>query len=138
MTDELRKRYSIKEGVRGVIVTRVDPNSPASDKRIAPGDVIVEVQQEPVTTPDAMTKRLDALMKEGKKSALLLVANAQGDVRFAQDRWNWITMPAGMLEHWVAAGEAERTRLATLPFDALLRRDFGIPGRPDLLPPGSP
>jgi hypothetical protein len=62
----------------------------------------------------------------------------QGDVRFAQDRWNWITMPAGMLEHWAAAGEAERTRLATLPFDALLRRDFGIPGRPDLLPPGSP
>ncbi len=32
----------------GVLVTRVDPNSPASDKRIAPGDVIVEVQQEPV------------------------------------------------------------------------------------------
>ena len=29
-----------------------------------------------------MTKRLDALKKEGKKSALLLVANAQGDVRF--------------------------------------------------------
>ena len=82
MTDELRKRYSIKDGVRGVLVTRVDPNSPASDKRIAPGDVIVEVQQEPVTTPDAMTKRLDALKKEGKKSALLLVANAQGDVRF--------------------------------------------------------
>ncbi|MCP8937207.1 Do family serine endopeptidase [Alsobacter sp. SYSU M60028] len=82
MSDELRKRYSIKEGVRGVLVTRVDPNSPAADKRITPGDVVVEVQQEPVSTPDAIVKRLETLKKDGKKSALLLVANAQGDVRF--------------------------------------------------------
>jgi serine protease Do len=82
MTEELRKRFSIKESVKGVIVSRVDPNSPAADKRIGIGDVIVEVQQEPVSTPDAMTKRIDALKKEGKKSALLLVSNAQGEVRF--------------------------------------------------------
>ena len=82
ITDELRKRFSIKDSVRGVVVTKVDPNSPAADKRIQAGDVIVEVQQEAVSTPDAVTKRLDALKKEGKKSALLLVANAQGDVRF--------------------------------------------------------
>ncbi|PSC05117.1 serine protease [Alsobacter soli] len=82
MNDELRRRYSIKENVKGVVVSRVDPNSPAADKRIQPGDVIVEVQQEPVTSPDAITKRIDALKKDGKKSALLLVANAQGEVRF--------------------------------------------------------
>ncbi len=62
----------------------------------------------------------------------------QGDVRFAKDRWDWITQPQGMLQNWVAAGEQERTRLAKLPFSDLLRRDFGEPGRPDLLPPGSP
>ncbi|WP_293867273.1 DegQ family serine endoprotease [uncultured Alsobacter sp.] len=82
MTEDLRKRFSIKESVKGVIVSRVDPNSPAADKRIGVGDVIVEVQQEPVGTPDAMTKRIDALKKDGKKSALLLVSNAQGEVRF--------------------------------------------------------
>lgn len=82
VTDELRKRYNIKDGVRGVVVTKVDPNSPGADKRIQPGDVIVEVQQEAVSTPDAVSKRLDAVKKDGKKSALLLVANAQGDVRF--------------------------------------------------------
>jgi len=80
--DEARKRYSIKEGVRGVVVTKVDANSAAADKRIQPGDVIVEVQQEPVANPDALTRRIDALKKEGKKSALLLVASAQGDMRF--------------------------------------------------------
>ena len=82
ITDEAKKRYSIKDSVKGVLVSRVDANSPAADKRIQAGDIIVEVQQEPVTTPDAVTKRVDALKKEGKKSALFLIANGQGDVRF--------------------------------------------------------
>jgi serine protease Do len=82
VTDELRKRYQLKDSVKGVVVTRVDPDSPAADKRIQAGDVIVEVQQEAVASPDAMAKRVDALKKEGKKSALLLVSNAQGELRF--------------------------------------------------------
>jgi serine protease Do len=82
ITDEAKRRFSIKDNVKGVLVSRVDPNSPAADKRIQVGDIIVEVQQEAVTTPDAVTKRVDALKKEGKKSALFLIANAQGDVRF--------------------------------------------------------
>ena len=82
INEDLRKRYNIKDGVRGVVVTKVDPNSPGADKRIQAGEVIVEVQQEPVSTPDAITKRLDDLKKEGRKSALLNVANAAGDTRF--------------------------------------------------------
>jgi serine protease Do len=35
-----------------------------------------------VNSAEDVTKRLDALKKEGKKSALLLVSNAQGEVRF--------------------------------------------------------
>jgi serine protease Do len=82
VTDELRQRFSLKDTVKGVVVTRVDPNSPAADKRIQPGDVIVEVGQEPVANPADVTRRVDALKKEGRKSALLLVSNAQGEVRF--------------------------------------------------------
>ncbi len=82
MTDELRKRFNIKDGLKGVVVTRVDPSSAAADKRIQPGEVIVEVGQEAVSTPADVTKRVDALKKEGRKSVLLLVANATGDVRF--------------------------------------------------------
>ncbi len=82
MTDELRRRYSIKDSVKGVVVTRVDPNSNAADKRIQPGEVVVEVGQEAVSTPADVTKRVDALKKEGRKSVLLLVAAASGDVRF--------------------------------------------------------
>ena len=82
MTDDLRKKYSIKDTVKGVVVTRVDPNSTAADKRIQPGEVIVEVGQEAVNTPADVTKRVDALKKDGRKSVLLLVASATGDVRF--------------------------------------------------------
>ena len=82
MTDEVRKRYSIKETVKGVVVTKVDPDSAAGEKRIAAGDVITEVQQEAVQAPDALVKRIAALKKEGKKSALFLVSSAQGDMRF--------------------------------------------------------
>jgi serine protease Do len=82
MNDELRKRYSLKDDLKGVVVTRVDPNSNAADKRIQAGEVIVEVGQEPVSSPADVTKRIDTLKTEGRKSALLLVANAQGEVRF--------------------------------------------------------
>ena len=82
VSDELRKRYGIKDTVKGVVVTRVDPNSAAADKRIQPGEILVEVGQESVTIPADVTRRVEALKKDGRKSALLLVANAQGEVRF--------------------------------------------------------
>lgn len=81
-SEDLRKRYSIKEGLKGVVITRVDPNSNAADRRISVGEMIVEVGQEPVESPADVTKRLEALRKEGRKSALLLVSNNQGEVRF--------------------------------------------------------
>src|SRR5205814_7565111 len=48
LTDELRKRYKIKEAVKGVVITAVEDGSVAADKRLATGDVIVEVGQEAV------------------------------------------------------------------------------------------
>jgi serine protease Do len=82
ISDELRRRYNIKDTVKGVVVTRIDPNSAAADKRIQVGDVIVEVGQEPVSNPADVTRRIEALKRDGRKSALLLVSNAQGEVRF--------------------------------------------------------
>lgn len=82
MTDELKKRFSIKDGTKGVVITKVDPNSAAADKRISAGELVVEIGQEPVNSPADVTKRIDALKKDGKKSALLLISTAQGEVRF--------------------------------------------------------
>ncbi|HWN50578.1 MAG TPA: Do family serine endopeptidase [Xanthobacteraceae bacterium] len=82
MSDDLRKRYKIKDTVKGVVITGVEAQSPAADKRLNAGDVVVEVSQEAVSDTDALQKRVDQLKKDGRKSALLLVANADGELRF--------------------------------------------------------
>jgi serine protease Do len=82
MSDELRKKHKIKEAVKGVVITAVDANSAASEKRLNVGDVIVKVTDEEVATAADVQKRIDQLKKDGKKTALLLVANTEGDVRF--------------------------------------------------------
>jgi len=82
MNDDLRKRYKIKDSVKGVIITGVDSNSPASEKRLSAGDVIVEVAQEAIGTAADLQKKIDQLKTAGRKSALLLVSNPDGELRF--------------------------------------------------------
>ena len=82
LSPTLRTKYGIKEGVTGVVVTDVADGSVADEKRVQAGDVIVEVSQEGVATPDEVNKRIEALKKDGRKSALLLLANKEGDLRF--------------------------------------------------------
>ena len=55
--------------MKGVVITGVDPNSAAAEKRLAPGMVIAEVQQEPVASAAELQARIDKLKKDGKKSA---------------------------------------------------------------------
>jgi serine protease Do len=83
LTDELRQKFAIKNSVAsGVVITDVDPDSSAAEKHVEAGDVIVEINQEPVKEPADISKKIEALKSGGKKSALLLVANGQGEVRF--------------------------------------------------------
>jgi serine protease Do len=82
LSKDLRTKYKIKESVKGVIVTGVDGNSDAAEKRLSAGDVIVEVAQEAVTNAADIKKRVDQLKKDGKKSVLLLVSNGEGELRF--------------------------------------------------------
>jgi len=82
MTDDLRKKFKIKDSVKGVVITGVDANSAAQEKRLNAGDVIVKVTDEEVANPADVQTRIDQLKKDGKKTALLLVANSDGDVRF--------------------------------------------------------
>jgi serine protease Do len=76
-----RGKFKIGAGVQGVAVTAVDPGSPAAEKNLRPGDVIVEVGGQAVKTPDDVTKRVDADAKAGKKVALMLI-NRDGDLQY--------------------------------------------------------
>jgi serine protease Do len=81
LTPELRERFSLAEDSAGVVVTEVAQDSPASEKGMRAGDVIVEVAQEEVKTPAQITTKIDEAKKAGRKSVLLLV-DRQGDLRF--------------------------------------------------------
>ncbi len=70
----MREKYRLGSDVQGVVITDVDPDSPAAEKNLQPGDVILEVQNEAVRTPDDVTKRVDAGAKAGRKAVLLLVS----------------------------------------------------------------
>jgi serine protease Do len=82
LSKDLRSRYKIKDSVKGVVITSVEGASDAADKRLAPGEVIVELAQEAVSNAADVKKRVDQLKKDGKKSVLLLVANGDGELRF--------------------------------------------------------
>jgi serine protease Do len=82
LSKDLRTRYKIKDSVKGVVITSVDSSSDAAEKRLSAGEVIVEVAQEAVTNAADVKKRVDQLKKDGKKSILLLVSNAEGELRF--------------------------------------------------------
>jgi serine protease Do len=83
LTEDARQKFSIKGTVSaGVVVTAVAPDSAAAQKRIRPGEVILEVDQAPVSDPGDVAEKVQTLRGGGKKSALLLVANSHGEVRF--------------------------------------------------------
>jgi len=80
--DAARKSFKLKDSVKGAVIASVAPGSTAGDKGLKPGEVIEEVNQQAVATPSDVSKAIAALKTAGKKSALLLVANGTGDVRF--------------------------------------------------------
>ena len=85
LSDDLRSKFMITPGAKGVVVTAVDPDVASSDagKRLVPGDLIIEVQSAAVASAAAVQAQIDQLKAQGKKVALLLVASANGGTQLA-------------------------------------------------------
>ena len=82
LTDDLRKKLGIDAKLNGVVVEDIDPQSPAAQKGIKAGDVIVEAGQDQVSKPEDVAKSVDKVRKAGRKAVLLRVEDGRGDVRF--------------------------------------------------------
>ena len=81
ITDVLRREYGIPRSVEGVAISNVDPRSEAAKKGMFEGDVIVEINQQPVSDPEKAVKIIEKAQADGRPSALLLI-NREGEVRF--------------------------------------------------------
>ena len=78
---DARTQFKLAGNVHGVVVTDVAPESPAAEKNLRPGDVIVQVQSQNVRTPDDVARLVDADAKAGRKVELMLV-NRGGDLTY--------------------------------------------------------
>ena len=81
ITRSVAKKYSLDKELDGVLITDVEGDSGAAEKGLREGDVIVEVNQEKVTTPDAVAAKIEDAAENGRRSVLLLI-NREGDLRF--------------------------------------------------------
>nr|WP_242480610.1 DegQ family serine endoprotease [Rhodovibrio sodomensis] len=85
LTDQTRQRFGLDDTAKGVVVTEVDPGSSAAEKGLSAGDVIVEVDQEEVTSPSQVAQKIEQAREGGYRVVTLLVYN-QGDFRWVAVR----------------------------------------------------
>jgi serine protease Do len=78
ITADARDKYQLGQDQKGVLVTGVTQGTPAADRGLKAGDVIVEVQQEEVSTPGEVQDRIEKLRKDGRASVLMLVQSSDG------------------------------------------------------------
>jgi serine protease Do len=81
ITPDLKEKFSLSDDSKGVVVLAVGKDSPAAEKGLKPGDVIMEAAQEEVKSTGEVKGKIDDAKKAGRKSILLLVER-QGDLRF--------------------------------------------------------
>ncbi len=82
LDEAVRADNGIDASVEGVLVSEVEQGSAAAKEGVVAGDVIVEVSQEFVDSPDAFAEKINKLREEGRRNAQVLVSDAEGNLRF--------------------------------------------------------
>ena len=82
VTPQLAARYGLRAGAQGLVVTAVDPGGPAADAGLQEGDLIEEVNRQPVRT----VAELQAALRQAPTRPALLVVNRGGGVIFVPVR----------------------------------------------------
>jgi serine protease Do len=78
LTQELKDRFQIGADQKGVVITDVTQGGVAAERGLKPGDVIVEVQQAEVASPDDVIKKVEAQRSQDRKSVLMLIQGQDG------------------------------------------------------------
>ena len=78
---KLAKQFELGEDTEGVVIVQVERDSSAREKGLRPGTVLVEVNQEKVSSPSEVVTKVEEARKAGRRSILLLV-NRDGDLSF--------------------------------------------------------
>ncbi len=88
MLDELsRRQYNLPGNVQGVLITDIASASAAAEKNLRAGDIIVEVQNQPVRSPADVIKKVEDDAKAGRKVEVFLI-NRGGQMSFVALKLN--------------------------------------------------
>ncbi len=85
LTDDDRASLDLARDLQGAVVTEVMPGSPAAEKGLQRGDVIVEADRKKVTEPKMVIDAVREAAERGDETILLLVKR-QGQDRFVAVR----------------------------------------------------
>ncbi len=77
LTPKVRQRFGLRWGSAGVVITIVDKDK-AQPTDLKRGELIVQVNQQPVWKPKRVAAMIKQAKAEGRKSILLLVEGVQG------------------------------------------------------------
>jgi serine protease Do len=78
ISPDLKDKYQLPADQKGVVITEVTPGGSAADRGLKAGDVIVEVQQGEVASPEDVQKRVDSARKADRRVVLLLIQRQDG------------------------------------------------------------
>src|SRR5436190_6582293 len=82
LTPDLARAANLPVGAHGVVITNVDPNSKAGDIGFKSGDLIISVNNQPVTNPGQLITVVEAARKAGRSSVLFLVKRGNAPETF--------------------------------------------------------
>lgn len=79
LSPEFAQRFGLPDDEDGVVVTRVEPGSAADEAGVQRGDLLLEINRQPVST----AKEFNRIAREiGKDESILLLINRQGQTLF--------------------------------------------------------
>ncbi len=81
VTEDIRSRFDIPQDSQGVLIVDVRPQTPAAEKGLRAGDLILEISQDEVSTPQHVVDHFKNAAKENRRSTLMLI-NRDGESRY--------------------------------------------------------
>ena len=73
LTPQISRAVGLPADARGVVITGVAPGSDAAEKGLRRGDLIMSVNRQAVTTPQALLAAVEEAQRAGRSSVLFLV-----------------------------------------------------------------
>ena len=69
----MRQQLKIPDTVKGVVIAGITPSSDAATNGLQRGDIILQINQKPTTSPAEAAAAVDAARKAGRDTVLMLV-----------------------------------------------------------------